>query len=142
MHAPAATQQLSAKAHAIRERVSLGTHRYVLAGLSVLAGIGVEVALNPSPPLTLPLLVSLFTVTVTAYLAGCGPALFATAANLLVNCYLFAEPRFSLAVADPRDRWRLIVFAGAAIGVSLLSRRLSGTRHFPRVALFLLRRCS
>ena len=74
-------------------------------------------------------------VIVTAYLAGRGPALCATAANVLINCYFFAQPHFSFAVADARDRWSLTIFTGAGIGVSLLSRRLSRTRHFSRVAL-------
>jgi PAS domain S-box-containing protein len=120
-----------------RERGSLGSGRYVFAVLSVLAGIGAQVAMNPSPSLVIPLLVSLLAVIVTAYLAGSGPALCATAANLLVCCYFFAEPRFSLAVAGTEDRWYLTIFAVLGLGVGLLCRWLAPTRHFPRVALML-----
>ncbi len=109
--------------------------RYAWAGLFVLATVGVQMALNTGRSLVIPLLVSLFGVTVTAYMAGCGPALCATAANVLINCYFFAQPHFSFFVADAQDRWSLTIFTGAAIGVSLLSRRLSRTRHFSRVAL-------
>jgi PAS domain S-box-containing protein len=114
-----------------------GFRSYALAGFSVLATAGVEVALNPRPTLTIPLLISLLAVIVTAHFAGRGAALFATAANLLINYYFFAEPRFSFAVASTPDRWRLVIFAGAGVGISLLSHQLSGTRYFPRVALVL-----
>lgn len=109
--------------------------RYVLAGLSVLASVGVQAALNPVPSLLIPLLVSLLAVIVVAHFTGRGPALFATAATLLANCYFFAKPAFSFAVANPADRWGLAAFAATGIGISLLSHRFSGTRHLPRVAL-------
>ena len=100
---------------AIRGQGSFGIHRYVLAAFSVLAAIGVQVALSPSPNLVIPLFISLLAVIVTAYFAGRGPALFATAANLLVNCYFFARPQFSSGLADSAahsaDFWRLAVFA-------------------------------
>jgi PAS domain S-box-containing protein len=105
---------------------------YVPAGLSVLAGIGVQAALNPVPSLILPLLVSLLAVMVVAYFAGRGPGLAATAANLAVNWYIFA--RFSV---DAPDLWLLAAFAAAGTAVSLLSHRLSGTRHLPRVTLLI-----
>lgn len=111
--------------------------RYVLVGLSVLLTATAQVALNAGTSLTVPVLVSLLAVILTAYFGGRGPALFTTAANFLVNWYFFAEPRFSFAVADPADRWRLAIFAAAGIGISLLSHRLWGTRLFPRVALLL-----
>jgi PAS domain S-box-containing protein len=117
--------------------VSLGIRRHAVAGLAVLAGIGIQAALNPSPSLVIPLLVSLLAVIVTVYFAGRGPALFATGASLLASCYFFAYPRFSFAVAATGDRWSLAIFTGCGIGVSLLSHRLSRTRHFPRVALML-----
>jgi len=116
-------------------RHSFGVPRYVLAGLSVFVTVAVQLAVNPGPSLTIPLSVSLLAVTLTAYFAGYGAALIATAANLAVNCYFFAEPRFSLAVAGAGDRWRLFVFAAAGVGVSLLSHRFSGTRLFSRVVL-------
>jgi K+-sensing histidine kinase KdpD len=99
---------------------SLEFRRYALAGLLLLATVGVQVALNPGPSLAIPLLAALFGVIVTAHLAGRGPAICATAANVLINWYFFAHPRFSFAVADIRDRWSLTIFTGAAIGVSLL----------------------
>ncbi len=108
---------------------------YALAGMSVLASVGVQAALNPVPSLLLPLLVSLLAVIVIAYFAGRGPALFATATTLLVDYYFFAEPRLSFAVANAADRWGLAAFAAAGIGVSWVSHRFSGTRHLPRVAL-------
>ena len=114
-----------------------GMHPYVVMGLSVLVTVAGQLALNPSPTLTIPLLISLLAVILTAYFAGRSAALFVTAANILVNCYFFAEPRFSFAVAAPADRWRLTIFAAASIAISLLSHRFSGTRHFPRVALML-----
>jgi PAS domain S-box-containing protein len=115
----------------------LAVRPYAVAGLSVLATIGVQLALNPSPTLTSPLLVSLLAVVVTAYIAGSGRAVFVTAANLLVNCYFFAQPRFSFAVADTEDRWRLTIFAGAGLAVCLLSHRLRGTASFRRLAVML-----
>jgi PAS domain S-box-containing protein len=121
--------------HSTAQQGSLEIRRYALAGLLLLATVGVQTALHPSPSLVIPLLVALFAVIVTSYLAGRGPALCATAANVLINWYFFAHPRFSFAVADLRDRWCLTIFTGAAIGVSLLSRRLSRTRHFSRAAL-------
>jgi PAS domain S-box-containing protein len=114
---------------------SLELRRYALAGLPLLAAFGVQVALNPIPSLLIPLLVSLLAVIATAYFAGRGPALFATAATFLVDYYFFAAPRVSFAVRDPADRWGLAAFAAAGIVVSLLSHRFSGTRHLSRVAL-------
>jgi PAS domain S-box-containing protein len=87
--------------------------------------------------LVLPLSVSLLAVLVTAYFAGRDAALCATAANLLVNCYFFASPRFSFTVAAAGDTWILIIFAGVGIALSLLSHRFSSARLFSRVALML-----
>jgi PAS domain S-box-containing protein len=121
-------------------RGSLAVCCYFLAGCFVLAGIGAQLALYPISSVLipfLPFLLSLLAVTIIAYFAGRGPALFATAANLLVNWCFFASPRFSFVVSDPADVWRLTAFAAAGIGASLLSHRRSRTRHFPRVALML-----
>jgi PAS domain S-box-containing protein len=120
-----------------RMPVPSGARRYALAILSVMAGIAIQAALSPSPSLIIPLLVSQLAVIVTAYLAGPVPALFATAANLAVNCHFFAHPRFSFAVAGAEDRWLLIIFALGGIGISLLSQRLLRSGHFTRVALLL-----
>jgi len=114
---------------------SLALRRYALAGFSVLAALGVQATLNPIPSLILPLLVSLLAVIVVAYFAGRGPSLAATATNLAVNWYFFAPAQSSFNAGGPADLWRLTAFAGAGIAVSLLSHRLSGTRHFSRVAL-------
>jgi PAS domain S-box-containing protein len=108
-----------------------------MAGLSVLLTVAVQIALYPSPSLTIPLLLSLLAVILTVYFAGRAAGLLATAANLALNYYFFVQPRFSFQVADPKDRWRLAVFGAACIGVSLLSHRFSRTRLYPRVALML-----
>jgi PAS domain S-box-containing protein len=129
-----AVRQSSAAGRAVWGLRSIGIRRYAVAGLSVLAGIVVQLALNPSPSLVIPLLISLLAVIVTAFFAGCGPALFATGASLLVSCYFFAYPRFSFTVADTGDIWGLVIFTGCGIGVSLLSHWLSRTRYFPRFA--------
>jgi PAS domain S-box-containing protein len=118
-------------------RHPFGIHHYVLVALSVLLTVAVQLSVNPGRSLAIPLLVSLLAVLLTAYFAGWKAALLATAANLLVNAYFFAEPRFSFLVASPEDRWSLAGFAVAGISISLLVHRLSGTRHFSRVALLL-----
>ena len=113
-----------------------GLRRYGSGGLAVLVSMGVQATLNPSPTVVIPLLISLLAVLVTAYFAGCGPALFTTAVSVLV-CYMLALPRYSLALANAGDGWRLTVFAGLGIGISLLSQRLSRRRYFPLVTLTL-----
>jgi len=117
-----------------RERLSIEIFRYPLAALLLLATAGVQAALNPSPSLAIPLLVSLLGVMVTAYLCGRGPALCAGAANLAVNWYFFAPSRLSFA-ANPADIWLLTAFAVAATTVGLLSHQFSRARHFPRVLM-------
>jgi hypothetical protein len=119
------------------EHGSSRARRYSLAGLSVLATLGVQLVLNPIPTLVIPLLVSLLAVTVIAYFGGRGPALLATGVNFLADWYLFAQPPFSFTLADRSDVWRLAAFAAAGVGVSWVGHRLLGTRHFPRVALLL-----
>jgi K+-sensing histidine kinase KdpD len=114
-----------------------GVRRYAVAGLPVLVGIAIQVALAPHPNLTIPLLISLLVVIVTANLAGRAPALLATAASFLVDWYFFAQPRLSFALPDAPDVWRLAAFAAAGTAISLLSHRLSGTRRLPRLALLL-----
>jgi len=104
---------------------------------AVLLTVAVQVAINPGPPLAIPLLISLLVVVLTAYFAGRGAALFVTIANLLVNWYVFSPPRFSFAVADPADRWRLAIFGAAAIVISVLSHRLKDERYFSRAVLAL-----
>lgn len=118
-------------------RHPFGIHHYVLVALSVLLTVAVQRSVSPSASVAIPLLVSLLAVVLTVYFAGRRAALLATAANFVVNMYFFAEPRFSLLVANPADRWSLAGFAAAGIGVSLLGERLSGTRHFSRAALLL-----
>lgn len=110
---------------------------YALAGLSVLAGVSLQLALSPIPSAMVTLVVSLLAVTLTAYLGGRGPALFATAANLIVNCFYFSAPQFRFAVRDSSNIWRLVAFACAGTAVSLLSRRLPGARYLPRAVLLL-----
>jgi hypothetical protein len=114
-----------------------GVRRYAVAGLPVLVGIAIQVALAPHPNLTIPLLISLLAVIVTANLAGRAPALLATAASFLVDWYFFAQPRLSFALPNAPDVWRLAAFAAAGTAISLLSHRLSGTRRLPRLALLL-----
>ncbi len=135
--APASMSGLAAARQSTKAPRSSVIRRYALAGLSVLAGIAVQVALNPSPVLVVPLLMSLLAVMITAYLGGRGPALFATAANLAVNCFYLSPPQFRFVASNPADAWRLAAFAVAGIGVSSLSHRLPGARHLPRVVLML-----
>jgi len=111
--------------------------RYPLAGISVVATVGVQLAVNSNSHPLVPLVVSLLDVFVVAYFCGRGPALCATASNLLANWYFFSQPQYSLAIRNPADLWRLATFAGAGIAVSLLSNRISRTRHIPIVALML-----
>ena len=108
---------------------------YALAGLSVLPCIAVQLALKPNPNRMLPLVVSLFAVTVTAYLGGRGPALFAAFANLIINCFDTSAGQLRFVVAHSPEVWRLGAFAGAGIAVSLSSHRLPGARYLPRVVL-------
>jgi PAS domain S-box-containing protein len=112
---------------------SLGVRRYLLAGSTVLAGIGLQAAVNPRPSLDVPLLVSLLAVIVTAYFAGRGPALAAVAASILADLFFLAHPRLGFASAG--DRWRMVAFAALGTAVSLLSHRFSRARYFRRVAL-------
>lgn len=128
---------MSAGSTAVSSKHLFGIHPYVLAALSVPTTLALQLAVNPAATLTIPLLLALLAVSLTAYFAGPGAALVVTAADLLLNAYLFSEPRFSFAVVNNGDRWRLTIFAAAGIGISLLSRRLSGYRHFARVALML-----
>lgn len=107
---------------------------YVLAALSVAAGIGVRLALNPLPNLSIPLAVSLAAVIVTAYAGGRGPALLAAAANLLANSWYF-WPHIHFAIVNAQGLGLLVSFAGAAILVSLFSNRLPGAQNVPRAAL-------
>jgi PAS domain S-box-containing protein len=116
-------------------RHASGLQHYALVALSVLLTVAVQFSVNAGRPLAIPLLVSLLAVVLTAYFAGRKAALMATAANLLVNLYFFAEPRFSFWVASPADRWSLAGFTAAGIGASLLAKRLSRTRQFSRVVL-------
>jgi PAS domain S-box-containing protein len=132
---PAAHSEMSQAEDAARR--SFGVRRYALAGLSVFATLGVQLAINPIPSLLVPILVSLIGVTVTSYFGGRGPALFATAANLAVDWFLFAAPTFSFVILHPGDVGLLAAFGALGLGISFLGHRLSGTRHFPRVALML-----
>jgi PAS domain S-box-containing protein len=135
--APASMSGLAATRQSTKAPRSSVIRRYALAGSSVLAGIAVQVALNPGPRLVVPLLMSLLAVMITAYLGGRGPALFATAANLAVNCFYLSPPQFRFVASNPADAWCLAAFAVAGIGISLLSHRLPGARHLPRVVLML-----
>ncbi len=117
-------------------RARFRIRQYGFAVLAVLLTAAAQLVI-PRPLLTIPLLIALLAIVLTAYFAGRGPALFATAANLLVNWYVFAEPRFSFAVARPADRWRLAIFAATGIGISVLSHRLRAMHHFPRMVLAL-----
>jgi PAS domain S-box-containing protein len=121
----------------LRDELFLRVAGYLWAALSALAGIAMQLWIDPTSTLVLPLLVSLLAVVVTAYFAGRGPALAATAVNLAAIWFFGSLPRFSFAVSDRADLWRLAAFAGAAVGFSLLSHRLSGTRLFWRVGLLL-----
>ena len=118
-------------------RLPFGMPGYALAGLALLATIAVQLVLNPTPNLAIPLLVSLLSVLLTAGFAGRNAALLATAANLLVNWYFFAAPQFSFAVASQADRWSLAIFALLGTGTALFAHRISASTQFPRVALML-----
>src|SRR5581483_8848321 len=122
---------------ATSSRPPFGIHPYILAALAVPATAAVQLAVNPAPTLTIPLLIALLSVMLTAYFAGCGAALVVTAADLFINAFVIGEPQFSFYVASNADRWRLVIFATAGVVISLLSQRLSAYRHFPRLVLML-----
>ncbi len=97
--------------------------RYGIAALSV--GIAAVLWRGLDPLLDTSQVLFAFTVAVTAAarIGGRGSGLLATALSIPLARFFFVEPRFSFAIANPRDLVSLVVLAGAGVGIGVLLGR-------------------
>ena len=72
---------------------------------------------------TYPFITFYFAVVATAWLAGFGPALLATALGAAAGISFFIEPRFSFALDRVQDLFGLAVFLALGVMTAALSRR-------------------
>ncbi len=98
---------------------------YVIAVLSVVVALAVRLGLEPILGPTFPLMAFVLAVVAATHFGGRGPGLAATALSVPLACFFFIEPRYSFAIADPRDLGSLLLLAAAGAGISLLA----GSRH-------------
>jgi two-component system sensor histidine kinase KdpD len=97
---------------------------YLLATLGVAAATGIGFVINiwlSLPNISVGFLIA---VMLIALKLGRGPAIFASVASFLSFNFVFAEPRFSLALDDPQFILTIFFFLIAAIIVSNLASRV------------------
>ena len=96
------------------------TAHYAYAVLAVAIATGLRMALDPVLGNYSPYLPFVAAVLVVARLAGRGPAFAATALSALGVWYLFLEPRFSFAMAQPTAAAGLGLFVVVGVAIGLL----------------------
>src|SRR5664279_4114993 len=89
------------------------TWRYTIAVLSVATAAAVRLALDPIFGSNEEFLVFTLGVLAAARFGGREPGLAATALSVLSAWFFFLEPRYSFAIANPRDAGSLVLLAAA-----------------------------
>ena len=107
------------------------TAPYAIALLSVAAATGVRLALEPVLHDHAQYLTFFAAIVAARRLAGRGPALAATVLSLLAVWYLFLEPRYSFALADPYAVVGLGLFALTGAAISFLETSGGGRSSRP-----------
>src|SRR5712692_10154142 len=87
-----------------------GLVRYGVAVAAVVVATVVKIGLDPVLGRDSPFLLFFSAVVVSGWFGGMGPAVTATIASALVAGYYFLPPQFSLGIASPGDRVRLVTF--------------------------------
>ena len=103
--------------------------RYGVAVAAVVVATAVKIALDPVLGQDNPFVLLFSAVVVSGWFGGMGPAVTATIASALVAAYYFLPPDFSLRIAAPGDRLRLVTFILEATLIGLLSAALESARR-------------
>jgi signal transduction histidine kinase/CheY-like chemotaxis protein len=106
-----------------------GLVRYGVAVAAVVVATAVKIALDPVLGQDNPFVLLFSAVVVSGWFGGMGPAVTATIASALVAAYYFLPPDFSLRIAAPGDRLRLVTFILEATLIGLLSAALESARR-------------
>src|SRR6202020_918790 len=108
--------------------------RYGSALLAVIAAALLRYLLGALVDGTPPFILFYPTIMFVSLLGGFGPGLFATLLSAATAEYFFIDPRYSFAVAHPRDIVGLVLFAAMGIAISatggLFRRRADRLQEF------------
>lgn len=107
-----------------RARQWLSTREIVLAVVFCAGAAALSGLLEPWVGVSNLALIFVLAVTFAGAMGGLPCALLSSAGGFLAYNYLFTEPRFSLAVDEPRDLAALVVFLGVSLVVGQLAGRL------------------
>jgi signal transduction histidine kinase len=101
-----------------------GLSRYCFALGAVLAALIPKLLLDPALETHSPFLVFFAAVMASAWYGGLGPGLLATGCSVLLGVDVFLPPDYSLALATPHARHRVLAFVLEGVMISLLSEAL------------------
>ena len=110
---------------------------YGIALLSSLVAVAAQLSLDPILPAGVCYITFSLAVVVSSRFGGSVSGLAATALSVVFAGYFFIEPRYSFAIADPRDRLGLAVFAMTGMTFSILvgrGQRVGWTAFFANLA--------
>jgi PAS domain S-box-containing protein len=106
--------------------------RYGGAVGGVALAAGVRFLLDPVLGDSFPFVTLIFAVVASAWLAGSGPTLVATALGAAVGDFLFLQPRYSFGFDQPKDGVTFGVFIALGVLTAALSRRAGQAARLTR----------
>ncbi|MCA8999855.1 MAG: response regulator [Planctomycetaceae bacterium] len=98
--------------------------RYSIGALATLVAILTRVEMTPWLGDRVPFGLCFMSTLLTAWIAGTGPALFATALSVLAAAHFIIPPSNSLWVYEPGDQFALLVYATVTLASILLFHRV------------------
>lgn len=107
---------------------------YALATLIVAAATGFGMLIDRWLPLPNVSVVYLVGVLLVAIRSGLAPSIYASALSFLAFNFLFTEPRYTLAIADPQNILTVAFFLIAAVITSNLAARVRAQVEVARVS--------
>jgi PAS domain S-box-containing protein len=96
--------------------------RYALAVVLSLVGVLLRAALQPIVGFEESLMLLIVPVVLSAWLGGFGPGIVATTLSLTLGTFLFIQPVFSVAITNPRDLTRVLLFLVEGVIISAIGR--------------------
>jgi signal transduction histidine kinase len=102
---------------------------YLVAGVAVLAALGLRFLLNPLLGQQGPYLILSLAVVVAAFYGGFGPALFATVLSTSIGTYFFIGSGSWLVFFEPQNIGRTVLFLIIGLSIAVIGGRLRTSRH-------------
>lgn len=118
----ARSQSMSSKTRSILTRYGIGA-------IAIFATVFLKFLMVPLVSQDVPFLLFSLAVTVTAWIGGLGPGLFATALAAVLNQFFFLRPFLSMAYGDANQPLTQLLFTIEGVCISLICARMNAARQ-------------